>query len=98
MSLFVSSDVLQTLHLRNLSGWKVEPAVRSHLQRAHARLKPILHLLLCDAYICLTLCLGIQIVCLGWALSYMFNPSFFAFLQGLAREQEVNGVSCRDAL
>lgn len=76
----------------------MELAVRSHLQRAHARLKPILHLLLCDAYVCLTLCLGIQIVCLGWALSYMFNPSFFAFLQGLAREQEVNGVSCRDAL
>lgn len=35
---------------------------------------------------------------LGWALSYIFNPSFFALLQGLAMEQEANGVSCRDDL
>lgn len=45
----------QTLHLWNLPGWKVQPAVRSHLQRAYARFKPISHLFLCDAYICLAL-------------------------------------------
>lgn len=37
-------------------------------------------------------------MCLGWTLLYTFNPSFFALLQGLTREQEVNGVSCRDDL
>lgn len=98
LSLFLRSAVSQASRCGICQAGRCSLLIRSHLQRAHARFKPILCLFLCDACICLVLCLGIWIVYLGWALSYMFNPGFFALLQGLAVEQEVNGVSGRDDL